>query len=90
LSASLIQSSVLHDFSEMILIGCWKQFCLIFLWKHFFWRIESSKEEHSFEKYLFSNITNVFSVRFNKMNVLLQNKNLHFSSKKKNRTEPKL
>ncbi len=69
-SASLLQSSVSHDHSQIILICCFAMFrnidyqgCLIFL-KHFFcenwefqdfWWIESLKEQHLFNMEIFCN-----------------------------------
>ncbi len=63
----------------------WKQLCcFIFLWKPWYicfrilWWIESSNEQHLFEREIICNMINVFTVTFEQFNASLLNKNTHF------------
>ncbi len=96
-SASLLQSSVSHDPSEIILIywfGPQETFliiinaenclyCLIFLWKQ-----TESPKQHLFTIEIFCNLINVFTVTFDQFNASLLNKGYNLTTKK-NLTDPK-
>ncbi len=90
---SLLQSSVSHDLSEIILMhwfAAQKIFCIIlnvensyalkFFWYNFLWWIEASNEEHLFEIKIFCNIINASNF-FNTFNASLLNINNTFFKK---------
>ncbi len=75
--SALLQSSVSHDPSQIILICRFTAQQTFIIINVAFWWIESSKG-HLFETEIFCNITNVFLVTFHQFNASLLNKSINF------------
>ncbi len=86
-SASLLQSSVSHDPSEIILMLICCSKTLMSMLKKNIW---DSLNRNLYEVEIVSNSINVFTATFDQFNASLLNKSINFFPKKKSLTDPKL